>query len=118
MLSANVAQQGNNTAQQPVSITIGNQTYRLASHNVKYSVKPGMTKAQKGGALVDSGANGGLRGKDMRVMGTTGCKVDVSGIEDFTIEELDLAHCTAVIRLKTGKKIIGHFYQYADMDYG
>jgi hypothetical protein len=77
-----------------------------------------MTKAQKGGALVDSGANGGLRGKDMRVMGTMGCKVNVSGIKDFTVEELDLAHCTAVIRLKTGKKIIGHFYQYADMDYG
>jgi hypothetical protein len=51
-------------------------------------------------------------------MGTTGQKVDVSGIKDFTVEELDLAHCTAVIKLNNGKNVIGHFYQYADMNYG
>lgn len=117
MLSANHAnQQGGQ--QTEMTLTVGNHTYRIVgNHNVIYRVSPHAT-SKKQGSLIDGGANGGICGTDMRVMGTTGKKADVTGIKDYTVTELDIVHGTAVIKLKNKKKIIGHFFQYADMGSG
>ncbi len=66
----------------------------------------------KRGALVDRGANGGVAGAGMRVMHEHQETVDVSGIDNHTINSLKIVGGTAKILAQHGP-VIGIFNRYA-----
>ena len=67
--------------------------------------------------MVDSGANGGLAGDDVRVLETSFQKADVSGIGDTNITDLHLCTVAGVIQTTQGP-IVGIFHQYAKYGHG
>ena len=99
----------------PQTITHGGRTYRLAMANLKYQFWHGQVKPT--GSLVDSGANGGLAGDDVRVLSTSFQKADVSGIGDSSINNLNLCTVAGVIQTTSGP-IVGIFHQYANYGSG
>ena len=48
--------------------------------------------AKSGGSLIDSGANGGMAGNDVRVMDTSFATANVTGVAENTVEDLPI--CT------------------------
>ncbi|KAL7570793.1 hypothetical protein ACA910_014422 [Epithemia clementina (nom. ined.)] len=67
--------------------------------------------------LVDRGANGGLAGDDMRILHKTGRKVDISGIDNHEVNNLDIVTCASMFDTKKGR-IIGIFHEYAYLGKG
>ncbi len=68
----------------------------------------------KEGALVDRGANGGIAGKDTRVMDKTTRTIDLSGVDDHTVRNLEIVTAGAVVRTQLGEVIL-RLNQYAYM---
>jgi hypothetical protein len=58
--------------------------YQLREHNIQNTVNNNKTSS-KLGALVDGGANDGLSGSDVRVIETSFCLANVTGIGDQTL---------------------------------
>ncbi|KAL7580009.1 hypothetical protein ACA910_004998 [Epithemia clementina (nom. ined.)] len=67
--------------------------------------------------LVDRGANGGLAGDDMRILHKTGRKVDISGIDNHEVNNLDIVTCASMFDTNQGR-IIGIFHEYAYLGKG
>ena len=67
-------------------------------------------------ALVDRGANGGISGNDTRIVedGRTGKYIDLCGIDNHTINQVELVTCGAYVRSDQGP-IILIMHQYARM---
>jgi len=65
-------------------------------------------------ALVDRGANGGIAGRDTRVLETLDRSIDLSGIDDHTVRNLPLVTAGGVVRSNRGD-IILIMNQYAHM---
>ena len=67
-------------------------------------------------ALVDRGANGGISGNDTRIIpdGKTGEFIDLVGIDNHTINQVELVSCGACVRSDRGP-IILIMHQYARM---
>lgn len=84
--------------------TIGRVTYRINKRALEAIWR----------ALMDRGANGGIAGSDMRVLIPTGRYIDLSGIDDHTVGNLELVTATAVMRSQRGE-FIGIFHWYARM---
>ena len=72
-----------------------------------------VTHSRKG-ALVDRGANGGIGGADVRVIERTDRLVDVTGVGNHQVNDLNIVTCGAVLDTHKGK-VIGIFHQYAYM---
>ena len=53
-------------------------------------------------SLVDRGANGGLAGSDVRILGTSSRKCTVTGIDNHEIPGLDLVQCAALVETNHG----------------
>ncbi|CAB9524801.1 Retrotransposon protein [Seminavis robusta] len=68
-------------------------------------------------ALMDRGANGCILGKDVRVIHRYGQFIDLSGIDDHTVQNLQLATAAAYILTDHGP-IIGLIHQGAAMSHG
>ncbi|CAB9529787.1 Retrotransposon protein [Seminavis robusta] len=68
-------------------------------------------------ALMDRGANGCILGKDVRVIHRYGQFIDLSGIDDHTVQNLQLATAAAYILTDHGP-IIGLIHQGAAMSNG
>ena len=66
---------------------------------------------------MDRGANGCIFGKDVRVVQKTGKCIDLSGIDNHTVQNLELATVAAYILTDYGP-IIGIFHQGAIMPNG
>ena len=64
------------------------------------------------GSLIDGGANGGMAGKDVKVIEETFQKVNLTGIADNTIEDIPIGTVAGLITTTRGP-IIGIFHQYA-----
>ncbi len=84
---------------------------------VEYIVNNNSTTWEAGRSLVDRGANGGVRGSDAKVIRTYMRKVNISGIEDHTVNSLSIVDCAAKIKTHAGP-VIGIFRQYADLGTG
>ncbi|KAL7578501.1 hypothetical protein ACA910_011564 [Epithemia clementina (nom. ined.)] len=67
--------------------------------------------------LVDRGANGGLAGDDMSILHKTGRKVDISGIDNHEVNNLDIVPCASMFDTNKGR-IIGIFHEYAYLGKG
>ena len=67
-------------------------------------------------ALVDRGANGGISGSDTRIVedGRTGKFIDLCGIDNHTVNQVELVTCGAYVRSLQGP-IILIIHQYARM---
>ena len=71
------------------------------------------------GALVDSGANGGMAGPDTCVLSiVSNVHVDITGISGSPIEQLPLAQCAAVVDTLDEGKVILIMSQYAHSPQG
>ena len=57
-------------------------------------------------ALVDRGANGGIVGNDGKVLARTGKYVDLWGVDDHKVDDLELVTAGAVVETQTGPIII------------
>ena len=67
----------------------------------------------KHGSLVDRGANGGLTGSDVRILGTSSRKCTVTGIDNHEIPGLDLVQCAALVETNHGMvNLIMNEYAY------
>ena len=64
------------------------------------------------GQLVDRGANGGLAGADMRILQKTNRKVNVTGIDDHELNDLDVVTCATLLATNYGV-VVGVFHEYA-----
>ena len=65
------------------------------------------------GSLIDRGANGGLAGSDVTILGRTGRTVSVTGIDNHELPGLDIVTCVALLHTNHGKVIlIMHEYAY------
>ena len=67
--------------------------------------------------LIDSGANGGLAGSDMRVLNHTGCKINIVGIDNHELTGLGVVTATSLLDTNQGK-VIGMFNEYAFLGKG
>mmetsp|Transcript_20329 Transcript_20329/g.42624 ORF Transcript_20329/g.42624 Transcript_20329/m.42624 type:complete len:1867 (-) Transcript_20329:137-5737(-) len=97
---------------------IGNATYRrITNTNITY--KNLNTELVVPGALVDSGANGGLAGGDMRVLEVVpNSRVDITGVTDDILESLDLVQCAGVVDTVDEGPIVLIGSQYANRGVG
>jgi hypothetical protein len=62
--------------------------------------------------LVDRGANGGLAGKDLKVIATTDRRVDITGINDIRVDNIRIGTVGGVVKSHRGP-VIAIFHQYA-----
>ena len=83
----------------------------------EYSVNQKLIKGSKRGCLVDRGANGCIIGSDMSIVTRTDRFIDLTGIEDHTVRELNIVHAACVAKTHLGY-VIAHVYQGAYMPDG
>ena len=67
--------------------------------------------------LIDRGANGGLAGADMRIIHTTPRQINIVGIDDHELTDLNVDTAAALLDTKKGP-IIGVFHEYAHLGKG
>jgi hypothetical protein len=94
----------------PVQMSNG-QTFYHSAHTM-YCVNGARTPAPSCGALNDGGANGGLSGKDMRMIETSDNLCHVKSIAGSSLLNLKLGTGVALIET-TDRPNIGKFHQYA-----
>jgi hypothetical protein len=58
------------------------------------------------GSLIDRGANGGLVGDDVRIIAKTGKFVDVAGIDNHTVNDLELVTAAGYVNTNRGPRIV------------
>ena len=69
------------------------------------------------GSLVDRGANGGLAGSDVKVICKTGRFVDIAGIDNHTVNDLEIVTAAGVVSTTKGPSIL-ILNQYAHLGQG
>jgi len=89
--------------------------YKSNSH-IRY-VASGQTKTHSRGVLVDRGANGGMAGKELRIITRTDRRVDVSGIDNHEMTDLHIVSAGGVVSTQRGLAI-AIFHQYAHVPNG
>ena len=120
MLSNTASRNTNTTGTDEIGeyMIVQNKLFRLShATSIKYSVKAQDVSRDHSGALIDGGANGGMAGKDMRILETTDATADVTGIAQNEILDLPISTCAAYIPTLTDP-IIGIFHQYAALGKG
>ena len=73
---------------------------RQTNAHITYHVA--QAQQAKHGSLVDSGANGGLAGSDVRILSTSPRKCTVTGIDNHEIPGVDLVQCAALVQTNHG----------------
>jgi hypothetical protein len=99
-----------NSLHQMLSNSHSRPTSQVNTIQCTYSIH--RIDVQSSGAFIDGGANGGLGGTDVRVMGEACCTADVAGIGAKSVTNLPICTVGAVIQTQKGP-IIGVFNQYA-----
>ena len=81
-------------------------------HKLKYHIAQYAQAKNHLGTLVDSGANGGMSGEDVRVLETSLNTADVTGIAQNEVSDLPISTVAGLIQTASGP-VIGIFHQYA-----
>ena len=111
--SSNSEQPGVNFQSPPVKEIIQNgHKYRIVNMADTHYHVGNSKRVSNQGSLIDGGANGGMAGKDVKVIEETFQKVNVTGIADNTIEDIPIGTVAGLITTTRGP-IIGIFHQYA-----
>ena len=74
---------------------------RKINHHFTYHVA--QASQAEHGSLVDSGANGGLAGSDVRILSTSSRKCTVTGIDSHELQGLDVVQSAALVETNHGK---------------
>ena len=77
----------------------------------------GKCRADKHGALIDRGVNGGVAGADMHVIEMTHRAVNVQGVSDHQVTDLKIVTAGGVVQTQHGP-VIAIFHQYAHLGTG
>ena len=88
---------------------------RQANTHLTYTV--GKHRADKPGALINSGANSGVAGADVRVIETMHRAVNVQGVSDHQVTDLKIVTAGGVVQMQHGP-VIAIFHQYAHLGTG
>ena len=96
----NNALQAYNVMTSPTSDDTPQQSINLVHIHLFYHVA--QAKQARHGSLVDSGANGGLAGSDVRVLSKSSRKCTVTGIDQHQINGLDIVQCAALVNTNHG----------------
>ena len=86
-----------------------------ANSHLTYSVDK--HRADKPGALIDRGANGGVAGADVRIIETTHHAVNVQGVSDHQVTDLKIVTAGGVVQSQHGP-VIAIFHQYTHLGTG
>ena len=73
---------------------------RTINHHFTYHVA--QASQAKHGSLVDTGANGGLAGSDVRILSRSSRKCTVTGIDSHELQGLDVVQCAAIVETNHG----------------
>ena len=93
-------------------VTINGRTYSLCNTNILYKVYNYALAINEAQSLIDAGGNGGMGGKNCRLLACTNEKADVTGIGEALIKDLPIGTVAGLIQ-STSTPIIGIFNQYA-----
>ena len=85
--------------------------------NTRLTYTVGKRRADKHGALIGRGANGGVAGADVRVIEMTHCAVNVQGVSDHQVTDLKIVTAGGVVQTQHGP-VIAIFHQYAHLGTG
>ena len=95
------------------SVTIDSNTHAIRklhvnvgkTENITYVASNARTK-QGMGSLIDRGANGGVAGDDVRIILRTNRNVNVTGIADHQLPDLNVCTVGGVVRTQRGEVIV------------
>lgn len=91
----------------PQEVIVNGVTYRAVSvASIVYSVPA--THAEKSGALIDHGANGGIAGADVHIIAKTGQQVDIQGINNHHITNIPIVITGGVVNTQNGGSDCNH----------
>ena len=88
---------------------------RQANTHLTYTV--GKHHADKPGALINRGANGGVAGADVRIIEITHRAVNVQGVSDHQVTDLKIVTAGGIVPTQHGP-VIAIFHQYAHLGTG
>ena len=86
-----------------------------ANTHLTYSV--GKHRADKPGALINRGVNGGVAGADVRIIEMTHRAINVQGVSDRQVNDLKIVTAGGVVQTQHGP-VIAIFHQYAHLGTG
>ena len=94
--------------------SIGSHHQSRHAHHLSYRIKTQELQMGYMGALVDSGANGGMAGMDTWVLSTVPhAHVDITSVGGSVLEQLPLVQCASVVDMVDEGKIVFIMSQYA-----
>ena len=101
MLYAFLASRGNDASPADLRNVLSTSSKRAADKprqaNMHLTYSVGKHRADKPGALIDRGANGGVAGADVRVIKTTHHAVNVQGVSDHQVTDLKIVTAGGVV---------------------
>ena len=93
-------------ASTPHLVSARKDTAQVNAAECTHSVALKNVDNEKGGALIDRGANGGIAGGDTKVIARTDRKVHVEGIDKHQITDLPVATCAGVVDTQKGPVVL------------
>ena len=96
----------------PQEVNLNGTVYRQVNvARTLYSISSCHAVGRKG-SLIDQGANGGIAGEDVRIIGKTDRSVDIQGIDNHWMTEIPIVTAGGVINTQKGP-VIAILNQYA-----
>ena len=121
MLHAFLASRGNDASPADLRNVLSTSSKRAADKprqaNSHLTHSVGKHRADKPGALIDRGANGGIAGADVRIIEMTHRAVNVQGVSDHQVTDLKIVTAGGVVQSQYGL-VIAIFHQYAHLGTG
>ena len=103
--------QSNQEAQYSVNVT-DHSMYEEDDDRPRYCISQNVRRVKKGD-LADRGANGGVQGGNLRTISKLpGVYVDLSGLDNHTLEKTEIGTCGGVTMTQRGPVIL-IFHRYA-----
>ena len=91
--------------------------WKCFAARIQYSINQKILNGRFLGSLADRGANGCIIGRDMSIISRTEKYIDLTGIQEHTVNELNLVHAAGVVETQLGP-VIAHVCQGAHMPDG
>ena len=94
------------------------ETHHMDHVPVHYQVSTGRrTTLQSRHSLIDCGANGGIAGDNVRIIATTGRRVNISGLDQHELQDLPIVTAGGVVPTQQGDVVV-ILHQYASLPGG
>ena len=100
-MSANAAQKL--LSKKHTRFSVNGMEYKITHHRLQYKVNYAQGPVK--GSLIDSGANGGLGGSDVKVLSENENTADITGIDNNKIKDVPICTVAGLIHTSQGPKI-------------